>query len=329
MSRNSITAILWNSFQLNERIFFNGRDKFIQGETIMKKTGKRYFVFLVLWLLAGRGVPAFADQPLEIFLDPEGLLTVSAQNVLPEDIFLELGKVCDVEIIVKGEKLPENEVSLNFEKIPVKDAVKRLVRACGIKNYLMDSKKDSQGVSRLVKIDLSVGGGGQRVLTPGRQRKAVNRYNKPVAKKPKPAKAKNQKSKAASYDTSFQRDTNFQWDGSAPIAFPEYKGEMEYGKSQFAWDDEAKNFSENTMDMVPPGVRGFVSEQIIKMSDQIAKERGTDIITPDITAEAVQRIGKQSGLPPNVMNLMPKTTDDFDMPKIPIDSDVLKEEYRE
>lgn len=295
----------------------------------MKKTGQYYFAVLLLWVSVFCAVPAFAGQKLEIILDADGLLTVTAQEAMPEDIFLELGKECDIEIIVKGEKLPENEVSLNFEKMPVKQAVKRLVKACGINNYLMDSKKDSQGVSRLVKIDLSVGGSGQRVLTPGKRNKPVKQPAATAKKVISPSKVKNQKAGDRSYDTSFKRDTDFQWDGSAPIAFPEFKGELEYGKSEFAWDEEAKTFSENTMDMVPPGVRQLVSEQIIKMSDQVAKERGVDTITPDITAEAVQRIGKQSGLPPNVMNLMPKTADDFDMPKIPIDSDVLKEEYRE
>jgi len=91
-------------------------------------------------------------------------------------------------------------------------------------------------------------------------------------------------------------------DGSGPYCFPEFKGELAYDKSEFAWDESAKVFRK-TMDMVPPGVREMVSEQIIKVSDQIAKERGTDTITPDITAEAVERIGKQASLPPQVMNL--------------------------
>ena len=62
---------------------------------------------------------------------------------------------------------------------------------------------------------------------------------------------------------------------------------------------------------------------------QIAKERGTDTITSDITAEAVQRIGKQAGMPSDVMKLMPKSAADFDKPRIPIDSSQLQEEYRD
>jgi len=82
------------------------------------------------------------------------------------------------------------------------------------------------------------------------------------------------------------------------------------------------------MDLVPPGVRDMVSEQIVKMSNQIAKERGTDTITSDITAEAIQRIAKQAKMPPQVMDLMPESNDDFDTPKIPIDPEQMNEEYR-
>ncbi len=290
----------------------------------MKILGKGYLlaVFLILFL---NSFSVIAAENLEIIYK-DGLVTVTAEEAMPEDIFIEFGRECNVEIIVKGEKFSKNGVTLEFRNWPVKAAVKRLVKACGIKNYLMDSKNDSLGVSRLVKIDLSVGGSGQRVLTRA-TKKTVKKTLKKTTKSSAPDKKKKQLKEP--YKRSFSKDTDFQWDGSAPIAFPEFKGELAYDKSEFSWDENAKSFSENTMDLVPPGVRTMVSEQIINMSDQIAKERGTDIITPDITAEAVERIGKQASMPPNVMNLMPKSAEDFDKPRIPIDSDQLKEEYRD
>ena len=52
------------------------------------------------------------------------------------------------------------------------------------------------------------------------------------------------------------------------------------------------------------------------MSEQVAKERGADTITSEITAEALKRIkGKQTKMPPHVMDLMPKTLDDFETEK--------------
>jgi len=276
----------------------------------MKKLKKYFLPLFILTIVFCSGFSVSAANKLEI-IHNKGLLTVSAEDAMPEDVFLALGKECNIEIIVKGEKFPENGVTIELKDMPIKDAVKRLVRACGLKNYLMDFKKDDQGKSQLVKIDLSVGGSGQKVLT----RKSSD---KPRASK----------QSMRSYKSSFTKDTDFQWDGSAPIAFPEFEGELAYDSSEFDWDDSAKGFSENTMDMVPPGVRDMVSEQIIKMSDQVAKERGTDTITPDITAEAMRRIGKQANLPPQVMNLMPTNADDFNKPKIHINSGQLQEEYR-
>jgi hypothetical protein len=80
------------------------------------------------------------------------------------------------------------------------------------------------------------------------------------------------------------------------------------------------------MDLVPPGVRPTVSEQIIKMSNQIARERGTDTITSDIAAEAMQRIAKQAKMPQSVMDNIPTNMGDFDRSKIHIDDDQLNQE---
>jgi len=274
---------------------------------VLKKYFLHPFVFAVVFF---SGFSISAAAKLEI-IHNEGLLTVSAEEVLPEDIFLELGKECNIEIIVRGGKFPENGVTIELKDMPIKDAVKKLVKACALKNYLMDFKKDDQGKSRLVKIDLSVGGRGQRVLTSVKRNKSSDKI-----------------SDKSSYQSSFSKDTDFQWDGSAPIAFPEFQGELPYDKSEFSWDESAKSFSENTMDLVPPGVRGIAAEEIIKMSDQIARERGTDTITSDITAEALQRISKQSGMPPEVVKLLPKSAEDFDKPRIPIDPGQLQEDYR-
>jgi hypothetical protein len=195
----------------------------------------------------------------------------------------------------------------------------------------MDFKKDPQGQSQLVKIDLYMGGSGQKYLTQGN----VTPVKKTAVKDVKPGKntrsdsVDKQKKNKMPYKSSFSKDTDFVWDGSAPIAFPEYKGEIAYDQSEATFDDSAKAFSENTMDLVPPGVRDMVAEQIVKMSDQIARERGTDTITSDMIAEAIQRIAKQAKMPPQVMDLMPETQEDFDRPKIQIDSDQMNEEYRD
>jgi len=149
----------------------------------MKKARtKELFMSVVFICISFNAFLLFAADDLEI-IHNEGLLTVFAEEVMPENIFLELGRVCNIEIIVKGEKFPEKEVTLKLKDMPIKDAVKRLVKVCGIKNYLMDSKNDPQGKSRLVKIDLSVGGSGQRVLTEGEKKNLLKNLLNPPLKR--------------------------------------------------------------------------------------------------------------------------------------------------
>ncbi len=284
---------------------------------------KRYFllsVVLILFILSS--VSAFAADELEI-IHKDGLLTVSADNVSPEKIFLEFGEVCNIDIITHGDVFPEKGVSLQLVDMPIKEAVKRLVRTCALKNYLMDFKNDKQGQSRLVKIDLYISGSGQKYLT---QSAVKDVKTKRSTRSDSVDKQKNNK---MPYKSSFSKDTDFVWDGSAPIAFPEYKEDLAYDKSEFSWDDNAKEFSEKTMDLVPPGVRDTVAEQIIKMSDQIARELGTDNITSNITAEAMQRIAKQAKMPQSVIDNIPGNMGDFDRSKIQIDTDQINEEYRD
>jgi hypothetical protein len=297
------------------------------------KVFKKYFLLpAVLSLFFLNNVSVFAADELEIIYK-DGLLTVSADNVIPEKIFLELGEVCNIDIIAHGDVFPEKVVTLKLTDMPVKEAVKRLVRTCELKNYLMDFKKNSQGQSRLAKIDLYVGGSGQRFLTQGKKKPSSKAaVSKTAVKKGETQKStrsdsvNKQKKDKRPYKSSFSKDTDFVWDGSAPIAFPEYKEDLAYDKSEFSWDDSAKEFSEKTMDLVPPGVRPTVSEQIIKMSDQIARERGTDRITSDITSEAMQRIAKQAKMPQSVMDNIPGNMDDFDRAKVQIDPDQLNQE---
>jgi len=221
-------------------------------------------------------VYAFASDNLEI-IHKDGLLTVSAEGAIPENIFMELGRECNISIIAHGKVFPQKEVIIKLKDMPIRDAVKRLVRVCALKNYLMDFKKDSQGKSRLVKIDLYMGGSGLRVLTTGKKT---------------PAKI------------------------------------TKIDKSSYSWDNGAKSIADKTMKHVPPNVRDNVLDQFIEMSEKVAEERGADTITSDITAEALQRIVKQAKMPPQGMDLMPETSDDFETEKDPVNPDQLSEEYR-
>ncbi len=238
---------------------------------------------------------AYASDTLEI-IHEDGFLTVSAEGVMPENIFMELGRVCNIDIIAHGEVFPQKEVIIKLKNMPIRDAVKRMVRVCALKNYLMDFKKDSQGRSKLVKIDLYMEGSGQRVLVNGEEIPSQKTKIEEINKKPTKSSASlSQKNKNNGPDKSFSsKDTDFIGDGSAPIDFPEYQGELEFDGSIYSWDNDAKIFSDKIMERVPPVVWDVTLETIINMSEQVAEERGADTITSDITDEALERINRNN-----------------------------------
>jgi len=291
-----------------------------------------FYLTLVL-IISGIAIVDFtvadaqATENLKIVYEKE-LLSVDAQEVKIEPLFLELGKQCNVDIIAHGDVFPENDITISFDGLSIKEALKRLVRACNLKNYLMDFKKDSSGKSRLVKIDFYMGGGGERVLTRAKAvlpQKTVKETLHSDIKKPGMDERRQPDRMPKS---SFKQGTGFEWDGSAPIGFPEFKGELAYDKSKYKWDEVAKDFSDRSMDLIPPAVRDMVSDMVIKKSDEIAQEQGSDTITSEIFSEAFHRLAKEANMPPNVMNVIPKTKEDLDKPRIPIDPKHLNEKFR-
>ncbi|MEI6127546.1 MAG: hypothetical protein WCQ99_13455 [Pseudomonadota bacterium] len=254
----------------------------------------------------------------------KGLLSVDALNVKAEDLFLELGRQCSIAVIAHGNVFPEQKVSINFTSASIKEGIKKLAKACNLKNYMMDFKKEASGETRLVKLDLFMGGAGERVLTKAGPETPGQTAEKPQAAKNPPAPA----SMSMQVKSSFSKDSKFQWDGSAPIAFPEYTGRIPYEAGKYSWGDDAKVFSKRTMDIIPPAVRDSMSGALVTTCDDIARERNAQTITPEIAAEAAARLARQENMPETVMKNIPKKMGDFEKPKIPIAPEHINEQYR-
>ncbi len=261
------------------------------------------------------------------------LLSVDALKVKPEQLFIELGKQCATDIIAHGDVFPESEVTLRFDKLPIKQAIKTLVKACGLRNYLMDFQGDKPETTRLAKLELFMGGSGQRVLSKAADYTSVANVQPAVTQQ-----QKNDRIESIANETmasgklqnksSFAPGKKLPWDGSAPLEFPEYKGDLPYDKSKYPWQDDAKLFTKKSMSVIPPAVRDSIADPYIRACDEVAQERGASTITPDIAADALERLAKGFNMPPAVMNTLPKKLDDFNKPKIPIDPENLKPEYR-
>lgn len=291
------------------------------------------FVLLIIWVcgsttLISNTYGSNAEENLTMVYE-NGLLSVDAFNIESEQIFEAFGEKCNINIIAHGDVFPEQKVSIHFKNQPLKEAVKRLVKACYLRNYLMDFQKSASGEMQLVKIDLFMGGGGKRVITRAGPASLQKPKTKSTQKGKKAAGQQDKERSELMRRRSFTRGTDFRWDGSAPIAFPQHTGEIDYDKSRFQWEDEAKNFTSKTMDIVPPAVRDVVAEMIVKTSDEVAQEQGAETVTAEITSEALRRIGKNYQLPPDVMQNLPQDMNDLEKSRIPLDPSNLKDEYQQ
>jgi hypothetical protein len=293
----------------------------------MGRDNKSIFLMIVITIVWLSAVSAVQENPRILY--QKGFLSVDAQKIKPEAIFTALGRQCAIEVVTHGDVFPNEEVTISFENLPVKDGVKKLVKACGLKNYLIDFQGESVENKKLAKLELFIGGAGTKVLTKGAEPQKQPERTLVEQEKSASQQMKDLRESGQMKDKkSFAEGADVKWDGSALLDFPEYQGKLAYDKSKYTWNDEAKTFSHQTMNTVPPAVRDVVADFIIKECDEIAQERNASVITQGIAAEALQRIAKSSNMPPMVMQNLPKNMEDLDKPRIPINQGDLNPEYQ-
>jgi hypothetical protein len=105
----------------------------------------------------------------------EGLLSVEAMEVQPEDLVKELGEECDIKIVLYGEVFSELPISIKFYDLPLRQGIERVLRVAKIKNYLMHFEHIEEEKDRIVEIDLIGKKGGERELTSGLASKGRSR----------------------------------------------------------------------------------------------------------------------------------------------------------
>jgi hypothetical protein len=127
---------------------------------------------------------------------------------------------------------------------------------------------------------------------------------------------------------SFKKDSNFRWDGSKPIGFPEFTGEIPFPTSTHAWNGDAKKFALKSMSLLPPAIRDNVKDYIIKACDEIANKDGASEISVNIVSKAFTELARGCRMPENVLNNLPQSMDDLNKPRVPLDCNKdLKPQY--
>lgn len=81
------------------------------------------------------------------------LLSVNVENVSSGTVLNAIGRTCGIEILGK-DILPEKPISVKFHNFEVEDAISRVMRISGTKNYALSYLKDLQGHSHVTQIVL-------------------------------------------------------------------------------------------------------------------------------------------------------------------------------
>ena len=265
---------------------------------------------------------AAMQENLEMNCDG-GILSVTANNVKSDALFIELASKCNTEIVTHGNVFPDTPVTITLKDITVADGIKRLVKACGLKNYLLNFKGAATEKTRPLKLDVFLGGTSEHKLG----QPSGSGLTQPVLeenKKPAGSTVVNntteinpgQKPDAVPLPAT---EVFSKWDGSALIEFPEHTGtQLPYDQSKFQWNDDAKNYAKESMNILPPEIRDSFSSAYLRECDEIARQKNDWSITPETTSEALASLAKKAGMPPEVMKNLPKTIDDFNKPRMPL-----------
>ena len=68
-------------------------------------------------------------------------LSVDAQEISPENILKDLEEVCGMRIRTNDNAFSRSKVSLKFSNVPLEEAVKRILKVTGAKNYLISYRE--------------------------------------------------------------------------------------------------------------------------------------------------------------------------------------------
>jgi len=240
-------------------------------------------LYVAAFIIGGIAAAAIAqDNPKIIYRD--GLLSVDVVKVQPEALMTALGQKCNICVVAHGDVFPEGAVSMRFENLAVREGVKKVVKACGFNNYLIDFQDDAPANKKFARVELFMSGSGTRLLNTATDAQQQSYVPPQIQSLP-----------AAEKQQDRSQGTDVQMSG---YGFPEFQGTLDYEKSKTTWQDESKTYTHKTMGSVPPEYRDFVADYLLKTCDEIAQERGGAVINKGIAAEAFQRMGKKYNMPP-------------------------------
>lgn len=95
----------------------------------------------------------------------ETTLSVNAADMKAEDLVKAVGTSCGIRMVLRGELFTDDVFSLQFENMPLRAGLDRVLRSLKISNHMLNFAQTGPH-KRVVEILLVGKGGGERELTP-------------------------------------------------------------------------------------------------------------------------------------------------------------------
>lgn len=96
----------------------------------------------------------------------ETTLSVNAENMKAEDLLKAIGEACGIKVVLRGDVFTEDTFSVQFENMPVRTGLERILRVVNLPNHMMHFE-ETNSRKRVREINLIGKKGGERQLTSG------------------------------------------------------------------------------------------------------------------------------------------------------------------
>jgi hypothetical protein len=196
----------------------------------------------------------------------DGLISVQAKDMRPEDLIKELGEKCAIKIVLYGEVFTDAPLSVQFQQMPVRESIQRLLRLSKIKNYLMHFGENEKDRDRIVQIDLIGKKGGQRELTTGMNKnikQLVAEQMKGMEGMPNPRRAQPEQPKIAGPMMSKEEAEKLQQNF---LNMMDMMLEQKFEKGE---EPDPSALLQLFNDMVPPDMRDKLPPEILEQLEKL------------------------------------------------------------
>lgn len=131
------------------------------------RTGlKRRYCTIITALAFGVGLHTAPCALAETVVCDGTTLSVNAADIKAEDLLKAIGEACAIKVVLRGEVFTEDTFSVQFENMPVRTGLERILRVVNIPNHMMHFE-ETDCRTRVREIDLIGTKGGERQLTTG------------------------------------------------------------------------------------------------------------------------------------------------------------------